>query len=564
MKTMKEIRMVSERPEEMKSIVERSQHWAKKAMADELTKRYTSTGIEYKPVYTPADVESLDYLRELGFPGEYPYTRGIYPLMYRKQPPITRQYAGFGTPEETNERFKYLFAEGNTGLNIALDLPTQMGFDSDEPEYRDEVGRVGVAIDSLEDIEILFEDLPLDGINAAFTVNATAPMILAMYKALADKQGVPGEKLSGNIQNDNLKEYISRGAFIFPVKPMMKITADVFEWCSKEMPRFSPISVCGYHIRESGCNAAEEMAFAFLIAVAYIEYALERGLDIDSFAPRISFNLGNTMNFFEEIAKFRAARRLWAHIMRERFGARDPRSLQFRFIGASMGGTYSWAEPDNNIVRGAIECLGAILGGTNACGMHTKDEGHTIPTPETQRTALRTFQIIVYESDVTNVVDPLAGSYLVESMTNATEEKIKQVMADIESRGGIIQCIENGYIQSLLAREAYEEVVKLQTGEKVKVGENLFRTVDEEPSIKFHEVDPRWIEKKIESLQRLRARRDTGMVDRAMENLRSAIESEQNIMPPLMEAARTYVTMGEMVSVFKAVFGVFREPVAIF
>jgi methylmalonyl-CoA mutase N-terminal domain/subunit len=561
---VKEIRMVAERSEEMKSIMEGRQRWAEKAKPDELPKRYTSSGIEYQPIYTPADIASQDYLRELGFPGEYPYTRGIYPLMYRQQPPITRQYAGFGTPEETNQRFKYLFAEGNTGLNIALDLPTQMGFDSDEPEYSDEVGRVGVAIDSFEDIEILFKDLPLDHINAAFTVNATAPMILAMFKALADKQGVPGEKLSGNIQNDNLKEYISRGAFVFPVKPMMKITTDVVEWCSKEMPRFSPISVCGYHIRESGCNAAEEIAFAFLIATAYIEHALERGLDIDAFAPRISFNLGNTMNFFEEIAKFRAARRLWARIIRERFGARNPRSLQFRFMAASMGGTYSWAEPDNNIVRGTIECLSAILGGTNACGVHTKDEGHTIPSPETQRTALRTFQLIVYESDVANVVDPLGGSYLVESMTNAMEEKIKGVMADIESRGGIIQCIENGYIQSLLAKRAYEETVRLQTGEKVKIGENLFRMVEEEPSIKFHEVDPRWVEKKIESLQRLRARRDRKMVDRAMENLRSAVKSEQNIMPPLVEAARSYVTIGEMVSVFKETFGVFREPVAIF
>ncbi len=549
---------------EEKRLQEEVERWAQKVELDKLPKKYTSAGIEYKPLYTPADVESLDYLRDLGLPGEYPYTRGIYPLMYRQRPPITRQYAGFGTPEETNERFKYLFAQGGTGLNIALDLPTQMGYDSDEPEYRDEVGRVGVAIDSLEDMEILFKDLPLDRVNAAFTVNATAPIILAMYKALADKQGVPGEKLSGNIQNDNLKEYISRGAFVFPVKPMMKLTADVFEWCSKEMPRFSPISVCGYHIRESGCNAAEEMAFAFLIAIAYIEYALERGLDVDSFAPRISFNLGNTMNFFEEIAKFRAGRRLWARIMKEHFGAKKPRSLQLRYIAASMGGTYSWAEPDNNIVRGAIETLAAFLGGTNACGVHTKDEGYTIPTPETQRTALRTFQIIAYESDVTNVVDPLAGSYLVESMTNAMEEKIKGVMADIESRGGIIECIENGYIQSLLAQEAYEEAVKLQTGERVKVGENLFRTEEEEPSIKFFEVDPRWVDEKIESLQRLRARRDKEMVDRSLRELRAAIDSGQNVMPPLVEAAKAYATLGEMSAVFKAAFGVFKEPVAIF
>ena len=556
--------MSKEGNEELKSIIEETRRWEEKVKADEIPKKYTSTGIEYKPLYTPADIESLDYLKDLGFPGEYPYIRGIYPLMYRKQPPITRQYAGFGTPEETNERFKYLFAQGNTGLNIALDLPTQMGYDSDEPEYRDEVGRVGVAIDSLEDMEILFKDLPLDKINAAFTINAMAPIFLAMYKALADKQGVPGEKLSGNVQNDNLKEYISRGAFVFPVKPMMRMTADVFEWCAKEMPRFSPISVCGYHIRESGCNAAEEIAFAFLIAIAYIEHALERGLNIDSFAPRISFNLGNTMNFFEEIAKFRAARRLWAKIMRERFGAENPRSLQLRFIGASMGGTYSWTQPDNNIVRGAIETLAAFLGGTNACGVHTKDEGYTIPTPETQRTALRTFQIIAYESDVTNVIDPLAGSYFVESLTNAMEEKIKEVMDDIESRGGIIENIENGYIQSLLAKEAYEEAVKIQKGEKIKIGENMFKLEDEQPSIKFHEVDPRWVEKKIEGLKRLRARRDNAAVKKSLENLRRAIDSGENIMPPLVEAAKSYATLGEMSSVFKEAFGTFKDPVNIF
>ena len=553
-----------ENSDKLKSIAEQCGIWAEKSNAGQIPKRYTSAGIEYKPLYTPLDVQDVDYLRDIGFPGEYPYTRGIYPLMYKKQLPITRQYCGFGTPDETNERFKYLFLQGNTGLNIALDLPTQMGYDSDNEEYIDEVGRVGVAIDSLEDMKALFKDLPLEKINAAFTVNATAPMILAMYKALADIEGIPGDKLSGNIQNDNLKEYVSRGAFVFPVKPMMRMTTDIFEWCSKEMPRFSPISVCGYHIRESGCNAAEEIAFAFLIAMAYIEYALKRGLDIDSFAPRIGFNLGNTMDFFEEIAKFRAARRLWANIMRERFGAKAPRSLQFRFIGASMGGTYSWTQPDNNIVRGAIECLAAMLGGTSAVGMQTKDEGYTIPTPETQRTALRTFQIIAYESDITNTVDPLAGSYLVESMTNSMEEKIKEVMADIESRGGIIENIENGYIQSILAKASYEEIVKIQTGEKIKVGENLFSMENEKPSIKFHEVDPEWVAKKIKSLEELQAGRDKESVNRALENLESAIGSGQNIMPLIVEAAKAYVTLGEMTSVFKKAFGVFNEPINIF
>jgi methylmalonyl-CoA mutase N-terminal domain/subunit len=552
------------RDEELRLISQGYEEWARKNKVEELPKRWTSSGIEYKPLYTPLDVQDIDYLRDVGFPGEYPYTRGAYPLMHRGRLWITRQYAGFGTPQETNQRFKWLYAEGNTGLNIAFDLVTQMGYDSDEPEFRDEVGRVGVAIDSMEDMETMFEGLPLDKINAAFTINAVAPIILAMYQALAEKQGVPPEKLQGTIQNDNLKEYIGRGAFVYPVKATMRMTADLFEHCSKVMPKYIPVSVCGYHIRESGCNAVQEIGLAFLIATAYIQHAVDRGLEVDSFAPRLSFNFATYMNFFEEIAKYRAARRLWARIMRERFGAKDPRSWKLLYIGGSAGGTYSWTQPDNNIIRGTIESLAAIIGGCNASATHTKDEGHTIPTEETMRTALRTQQIIAYETDVPHVVDPMAGSYFIENLTNSMERAIEEFMADIEARGGIVQAIEEGHIQRLLTRQAHDEAQRIQKGEKVVVGENLFAIDGEVPSIKFHYTDPRWVEEQIERLRSLRARRDNQALQKALDKVRRAAQGTDNIMPPLIEAAKAYATLGEMAGVLREVYGEFREPVNVF
>ena len=550
--------------EDLQQITRAYEEWAKKNKIEGLPKRYTSSGIEYKPLYTPLDVQDVDYLRDVGLPGEYPYTSGAYPLMHRGKLWTTRQYSGFGTPQETNQRFKWLYAEGNTGLNIAFDLVTQMGYDSDEPEFRDEVGRVGVAIDSIEDMETMFEGLPLDKINAAFTINAVAPIILAMYQALAEEQGVPPEKLQGTIQNDNLKEYIGRGAFIYPVKATMRMTADLFEHCSRVMPKYIPVSICGYHIRESGCNAVQEIGLAFLIGTAYIQHAIDRGLDVDSFAPRLSFNLATYMNFFEEIAKYRAARRLWARIMRERFGAKDPRSWKLLFIGGSAGGTYSWTQPDNNIVRGTIEVLAGIIGGCNASATHTKDEGHTIPTEETIRTALRTQQIIAYETDIPNVVDPLSGSYFIESLTNSMETAIGDFMAEIEARGGIVQAIEEGYIQRLLTRQAHEEARRIQKGEKVVVGENLFAIDGEEPSISFHYTDPHWVGNQIERLQALRARRDGRAVRRSLDGVREAAQGVDNLMPPLIEACKARATLGEMAGVLREVYGEFREPVNVF
>ena len=548
-------------PEELRKALS---EWEQRNSIDKIPKRYTSFGEEIKVAYTPLDVADIDYLRDIGLPGEFPFTRSAYPLGHRGRLWTMRQYAGFGTPAETNERFKWLFKEGNTGLNIAFDLVTQNGYDSDNPEWADEVGRVGVAIDSLEDFEIMFKDLDLTKVSSGFTINAVAPIIVAMYVALAEKQGIPSEKLMGTAQNDNLKEYCSRGAYIYPVKPQMRMTADVVEFCARRMPKFVPISVCGYHIREAGASLTQELGYALLIAKAYIQNALERGLDIDSFAPRISFNMATFLGFFEEIAKYRAGRRMWARMLRDEFGAKDPRSWKFLYIAGSAGFTYSHTQPDNNIIRGTIEEMASIISGCNASAVHTKDEGHCIPTPESQRTALRTQQIIIYETDVTSTVDPLAGSYFVESLTDAVERETYKVMEDIESRGGIVKCIEDGYVQRILGRQAYEERRKRESGEKPVLGENMFVEENEELSIRFHHVDPAWYEDQLKRLEDLKARRDNARVQRALDDVRRAAMGTTNIMEPLIEACRAYATIGEMAGVLREVYGEFKEPVAIF
>ncbi len=538
--------------------------WERKSSIDKVSKRYTSFGEEIKVAYTPLDVAGKDYLRDVGLPGEYPCTRSAYPLGHRGRLWTLRQYAGFGTPAETNERFKWLFKEGNTGLNIAFDLVTQAGYDSDNLEYGDEVGRVGVAIDSLEDFETMFDGLDLAKVSSGFTINAVAPIIVAMYVALAEKQGIPSEKLTGTVQNDNLKEYCSRGAYVYPVGPQMRMTADLVEFCAKRMPKFVPISVCGYHIREAGASLPQELGYALLIAKAYIHCALERGLDIDSFAPRISFNMATFLGFFEEIAKYRAGRRMWARMLRDEFGAKDPKSWKFLYIAGSSGFTYSHTQPDNNIIRGTIEEMASIISGCNASAVHTKDEGHTIPTPESQRTALRTQQIIIHETDILSTVDPLAGSYFVESLTDTVERETYKVMEDIESRGGIVKCIEDGYVQAILARQAYEERRKRESGENPVVGENMFVEEDEELSIRFHHVDPTWFDDQLSRLRQLRTRRDGALVSSALDGLRRAASGSTNIMEPLVEACKAYATIGEMAGVLREVYGEFKEPVGIF
>ncbi len=544
---------------------EELERWEKENQIGELPKVYTSSGIEIKPLYTPKDVEGMDYMRDMGLPGEYPFTRGIYPTMYRKKLWTMRQYSGFGTPRYTNQLWKWLLEEGQTGLSCAFDLPTQMGYDSDHEEFQDEVGTVGVAIDSLLDFEILFDGLPLDRLSTSFTINAITPIITAMYVAVAEKQGVPMERVAGTVQNDILKEYIGRGAWIFPLEHSMRLIGDMFEFCSKYMPRFNPVSVCGYHIRESGANAVQEVGLCFLNACAYIENALSRGLDIDSFVHRVTFNMASYMDLFEEVAKFRAARRIWAKLIRYRYGAKKPTSWMWRWFAGTPGGTFTYHQPDNNIIRGTIEALATVLGGVQALTVNTKDEAYAIPTPEAQEIALRTQQIIAYESGVANTVDPLAGSYFVESLTNRMQEEIEKFMQHIWDRGGIIKSIEDGYVQRIVLEESYKRYKAIyETKEQLVVGENIFVKENEQPPMKLMKRDERVIEEQLESLRKVKEMRSQAAVDRALRELRRAAESGENIMPATLEAVKAYCTVGEMTAVLRDVFGEFREPMNIF
>jgi methylmalonyl-CoA mutase N-terminal domain/subunit len=541
------------------------ERWEKENQIGELPRVYTSAGIEIKPLYTPKDIEGLDYMRDLGLPGEYPFTRGIYPAMYRRKLWTMRQYSGFGTPRYTNQLWKWLLEEGQTGLSCAFDLPTQMGYDSDNEEFQDEVGTVGVAVDSLLDFEILFDGLPLDRLSTSFTINAITPIITAMYVAVAEKQGVPMDKVAGTVQNDILKEYIGRGAWIFPLEHSMRLIGDMFEFCSKYMPRFNPVSVCGYHIRESGANAVQEVGLCFLNACAYIENALARGLDIDSFVHRVTFNMASYMDLFEEVAKFRAARRIWASLIRHRYGAKKPSSWMWRWFAGTPGGTFTYRQPDNNIIRGTIEALATVLGGVQALTVNTKDEAYAIPTPEAQEIALRTQQIIAYESGVANTVDPLAGSYFVESLTNRMQEEIEKFMQHIWDRGGIIKSIEDGYVQRIVLEESYKRYKRIyETREQLVVGENIFVKEDEQPPMKLMRRDERVIEEQLESLRKVKSMRSQAAVDRALKELRRVAESGENIMPATLEAVKAYCTVGEMTAVLREVFGEFREPMNIF
>ncbi len=545
------------------SIRQAAHTWEERVKSAQIAPVQTTSGVPIQPLYTPLDLEGSDYLQESGFPGDFPYTRGIHPLMYRSRLWIMRQYTGFGAARDTNQRNQRLIQEGVTGLSIAFDLPTQMGYDSDNPEIADEVGLVGVAVDSLEDFGILFDGIPLDQISTSFTINAITPIILAMYVAVGEKQGVSPDKLTGVVQNDILKEYVSRGAFIFPVGPAMRMIGDVFEYCAKEMPRFNPVSICGYHIREGGATAVQEIAICFANAIAYIENALQRGLSIDAFAPRLSFNLAAFMDLFEEVAKFRAARRLWARLLRDRFGAQDPRSWRFTWFAGTAGSTFTARQPENNIIRATIETLAIVLGGCQALTVNTKDEGHAIPTEESLRLALRTQQIVAYESGVVNTADPLGGRYFVEALTNQMEQEIEKAMAEIERRGGVVRCIEEGYIQRLLLEEAYKHARAVEKGERKIVGENCF-VIAEEPPRHLHQPDPTAVQEQLARLADLKARRDNRRAAAALAHLRAAAQGTENIMPATLECVRAYATVGEMSGVLREVFGEFREPVDIF
>lgn len=519
------------------------------------------SGIPVKPLYTPEDIRHVDYAAEIGTPGEFPFTRGIHPLMYRVQPWTMRQYSGFGTAEETNRRFKFLIENGQTGLNVAFDLPTQMGYDSDDPMAAGEVGRVGMAVDSLQDMEDAFQDIPLDRISTSLTINAFASVLIAMYAVLAEKRGFDLETLRGTAQNDILKEYIGRGTWVFPVEPSIRLIGDTIEYCAKHLPKYSPVSVCGYHIRESGANPVQEMAYAFCIAKAYIDHVLERGLRIDDFAPRISFNFDIHGNLFEQVAKFRAGRRLWAKIIRDEYKAENPRSMLLRMIAGGGGGGLTIEQPENNIVRGAYYALISALSGTQTMALCSYDEAYTIPTEKAATLSLRTMQILAEEMGLCDTADPLAGSYYVEYLTTEMEKRIRAKMNEVEEQGGIVTAVSSGFIQREVSLQAYEREKKIQSGEWVKVGVNKYRTEEEERSVELHEFKPEEAEKQVERLKGVREMRSAAKVEKTLSVLREKVQGKENLMPYIMDAVREYATIGEIRRIFTAAFGEFEEPV---
>jgi len=519
----------------------------------------TSSGIPVKRLYTPLDLEGFDYLRDLGFPGTPPYTRGVYYNMYRGRLWTMRQYAGYGTAEETNRRFKYLLELGQTGLSVAFDLPTQVGIDPDHPLAIGEVGRVGVSVPTLKDMERLFDGIPLEKVSTSMTINATAHILQAMYIAVGQMQGVSLKDLSGTVQNDILKEYVARGQYIFPPEPSMRLVVDIIEYSCRNMPRWNFISVSGYHMREAGCNAIQEIAFTFANAVEYVKAAIDRGLDVDEFAPRISFFFGVHNDFFEEIAKFRAARRLWARIMREKFDAKNPRSMRLRFHVQTCGSTLTAQQSEINIVRVAIQALAAVLGGAQSLHTNSYDEALCLPTEKAVRIALRTQQIIAEETGVTNTVDPLGGSYYVEWLTNEIEDRALRYIEKIEKMGGAVAAIKSGYIQREIADNAYRNQKEIETGERCVVGVNKY-VVEEEISYEILRVNPEVERKQVEHVRKLKATRDNSKVTKVLQKMREVAESDENILPITIDAVKSYATIGEICDVLRDVFGEYKAP----
>ena len=513
---------------------------------------HTSSEIEVKRLYTEADVPENP-----GLPGEYPYTRGIYPSMYRSRLWTMRQYAGFGSAGETNKRFRYLLEQGQTGLSVAFDLPTQIGYDSDDPMSQGEVGKVGVAIDSLKDMERLFAGIPLDQVSTSMTINAPASVLLAMYIAVAEKQGVPSEKLRGTIQNDILKEYIARGTYIFPPKPSMRLITDVFRYCTEHVPKWNTISISGYHIREAGSTAVQEIAFTLSDGIAYVEAALEAGLEVDRFAPRLSFFFNAHNHFFEEIAKFRAARRIWAKIMKERFNASNERSLQLRFHTQTGGSTLTAQQPDNNIVRVTLQALAAVLGGTQSLHTNSRDEALALPTEESARIALRTQQIIAHESGVADTVDPLGGSYYIEALTDQIEKEAWRYIEKIDEMGGAVRAVEEGYMQQEIHRAALAIQREIESGKQVVVGVNRYR-LEQETEPQLLRVDPAIAKQQVEQLRELKANRNATEVEEKLKRLKKAAQGTENLMPHILNAVKAYCTIGEICQVLREVFGEYR------
>jgi methylmalonyl-CoA mutase, N-terminal domain len=517
----------------------------------------TISGVENEPLYTPENVD-VEYERDLGFPGTYPYTRGVYPSMYRGRLWTMRQFAGFGTAEETNERFRYLLAHGQTGLSTAFDMPTLMGYDSDHPRSLGEVGREGVAVDSLADMETLFAGIPLGEVSTSMTINGPAAMLLAFYACVGEEQGVPVAALRGTVQTDILKEYIAQKEWIFPPEPSMRLVVDMIAWCAREMPLMHPVSISGYHIREAGSTAAQELAFTLADGFAYVEACLARGLDVDSFAPRLSFFFNAHLDFFEEIAKYRAARRIWATRMRNKYGAKDPRSWLMRFHTQTAGVSLTAQQPEVNIVRTAIEALAAVLGGTQSLHTNSFDEALALPTEHAVRLALRTQQVIAHETGVVNTADPLGGSYYLEHLTNELERQAYDYFDRIEKLGGVIPAIEQNFMQREIAEASFRYQGEVERGERVIVGVNRYQ-LDEETPIDILRIDAALEQKQIERVQATRAGRDAREVEAALARLRADAEGEANLMPAIIDAARAYATMGEMCETLRQVWGIWRE-----
>lgn len=554
-------------PEEKKHLETLKENW-EKTTVEKVIQKYperkerfeTSFGEEIERLYTPLDIAELDYERDLGFPGEYPFTRGVQPTMYRGRFWTMRQYAGFGTAEESNKRYKYLLSQGQTGLSVAFDLPTQIGYDSDDPMAEGEIGKVGVAIDSLEDMEVLFNGIPLDQVSTSMTINSTASVLLAMYIAVAEKQGVSSDKLRGTIQNDILKEYIARGTYIFPPEPSMRIITNIFEYCSKNLPKFNTISISGYHIREAGADAVQEVAFTLADGIAYVEAAVKAGLDPNVFGKRLSFFFNAHNNFLEEIAKFRAARKLWSKIMRERFGVTDKKALMLRFHTQTGGSTLTAQQPMNNIVRVAFQALAAVLGGTQSLHTNSYDEALGLPTEESVTIALRTQQIIAHETGVADVVDPLGGSYYIEHLTSEIEKRASEYIKRIDELGGMVRAIEEGYIQKEILNTAYKYQLEIEEGSKVIVGVNKF-TGEETTPKEILKVNEELEEKQKASVRALRKKRDNIKVEKTLKELKNAAMGDENLMPYILNAVKAYATIGEISNVLRDVFGEYTEAV---
>ncbi len=518
----------------------------------------TISGLENEPLYTPDSVD-IDYERDLGYPGVYPFTRGVYPSMYRGKLWTMRQFAGFGGAEETNERFRYLLDHGQTGLSTAFDMPTLMGLDSDHPRSLGEVGREGVAIDSLDDVETLFAGIPLDEVSTSMTINSPAAMLLAFYLCVGEEQGVPRAKLRGTIQTDILKEYIAQKEWIFPPEPSMRLVIDMIEFCAQEMPLWHPISISGYHIREAGSNAAQELAFTLADGFAYVEAAMERGLDVDDFAPRLSFFFNAHLDFFEEIAKYRAARRIWAHELKERYGAKNPRSWLMRFHTQTAGVSLTAQQPEVNIIRTALEAMAAVLGGTQSLHTNSFDEALALPTENAVRLALRTQQVIAHETGVVNTIDPLGGSYYVEELTNRLEAEAYEYFDRIRKLGGVIPAIKENFFQREIAEASFRYQHEVEQKQRIIVGVNRYELEEEEP-LEILKIDPALEGEQIGRVQAVRARRDSGVVESALARLKEdAGHEDRNLMPQIVDASKAYVTMGEMCDALREVWGVWRE-----